>query len=24
MQLRLDEASACFADPTIQKYLEEM
>ena len=24
MQLRLDEASACFADPLIQKYLEEM
>ena len=24
MQLRLDEASACFADPSIQKFLEEM
>ena len=24
MQLRLDEASACFADPLIQKYLEEI
>ena len=24
MQLRLDEASACFADPSIQKFLEEI
>ena len=24
MQLRLDEVSECFADPSIQKYLEEM